>query len=175
MALNAGSRLGPYEIVAPIGAGGMGEVYKARRVVVPSPSAQTVLSYPRVSPDGRWLAYGSSESGRSQLYVTSFPSGSGKWQVSITGGDMAAWRRDGREVYFAGGSELQAADVTAVGGQFNPGPPRTTAHLGNAIANGRIFDAMPDGSRFIAPIVPTDAASLMHLLVNWPAELDAKK
>ncbi|HYS03658.1 MAG TPA: protein kinase [Candidatus Dormibacteraeota bacterium] len=145
------------------------------RVVVPSPSAQAVLSYPRVSPDGRWLAYGSSESGRSQLYVTSFPSGSGKWQVSITGGDMGAWRRDGREIYFTGGSELQAADVTAVGGQFNPGPPRTIAHLGNAIANGRIFDAMPDGSRFIAPIVPTDAASLMHLLVNWPVELEAKK
>jgi Tol biopolymer transport system component len=145
------------------------------RVVVPSPSPQTVLSYPSVSPDGRWLAFGSSENGRSQLYVTSFPSGSGKWQISIAGGDMPAWRRDGKEIYFTGGSELQAADVRAVGGQFNPGPPRTIARLGNAIANGRIFDAMPDGSRFIAPIVPTDATSPMHLLVNWPAELEAKK
>src|SRR5436309_12735809 len=123
MALNVGRRLGPYEIVAPIGAGGMGEVYKARRVVVPSPSAQAVLSYPRVSPDGRWLAYGSSESGRSQLYVTSFPNGSGKWQVSITGGDMAAWRRDGRAIYITDGSELQAADVTAVGRPCTPVPP----------------------------------------------------
>ena len=145
------------------------------QVVVPSPSPQTLLSYPRVSPDGRWLAYGSSESGRSQLYVTSFPSGAGKWQVSISGGDMAAWRRDGREIYFASGSELTGAEVTAVGSQFNPGPPRAITRLGNAIANGRIFDAMPDGSRFIAPIVPTDAASPMHLLVNWPAELEAKK
>jgi eukaryotic-like serine/threonine-protein kinase len=145
------------------------------RVVVPSPSPQTVLSYPRVSPDGRWLAYGSSESGRVQLYVTSFPSGSGKWQVSIAGGDMPAWRRDGKELYFTGSSEVQAVDVNAVGGQFNPGPPRTLSRLGNAIANGRVFDAMPDGSRFIAPIVPTDASSPIHLLLNWPAELEAKK
>jgi len=145
------------------------------RVVVPSPSPQTLLSYPRVSPDGRWLAYASNESGRSQAYVTSFPSGAGKWQVSSDGGDMPAWRRDGREIYFVSGSELAAVEVTAVGSQFNPGPPRTITRLGNAIANGRVFDAMPDGSRFIAPIVPTDATSPMHLLVNWPAELDAKK
>jgi dipeptidyl aminopeptidase/acylaminoacyl peptidase len=145
------------------------------RIVVPSPSPQTLLSYPRVSPDGRWLAYSSTESGRVQLYVTSFPSGSGKWQVSIDSGDMPAWRRDGREIYFLTASELQAAEVAAVGTQFNPGAPHTIAHLGNAIANGRIYDAMPDGSRFIAPIVPTDAASPIHLLLNWPAELEAKK
>jgi Tol biopolymer transport system component len=145
------------------------------RVVVPSPSAQTLLNYPRVSPDGRWLAYSSNESGRSQVYVTSFPGGSGKWQVSSVSGDMPAWRRDGKEIYFVSGSELQAANVNAAGSQFNPGTPRTLARLGNAIANGRIFDAMPDGSRFIAPIVPTDTASPMHLLVNWPAELEAKR
>ena len=145
------------------------------RVVVPSPSPQTLLNYPRVSPDGRWLAYASNESGRSQVYVTSFPSGAGKWQVSSNGGDMPAWRRDGREIYFASGSELTVAAVTAVGSQFNPGPPRAITRLGNAIANGRIFDAMPDGSRFIAPIVPTDAASPMQILVNWPAELESKK
>src|SRR5258706_2818943 len=88
---------------------------------------------------------------------------------------MPAWRRDGKEIYFVGGSELQAADINAAGGQFNPGPPRNIAHLGNAIANGRVFDAMPDGSRFIAPIVPTDAAAPIHLLLNWAAALEAKK
>jgi Tol biopolymer transport system component len=145
------------------------------RVVVPSPSPQTLLNYPRVSPDGRWLAYSSNESGRTQVYVTSFPGGAGKWQVSNASGDMPAWRKDGKEIYFASVSELQAAPVASVGGQFNPGTPQTIAHLGNAIANGRVFDAMPDGSRFIAPIVPTDAAAPIHLLVNWPAELEAKK
>ena len=145
------------------------------RVVVPSPSPQTLLNYPRVSPDGRWLAYSSNESGRTQVYVTSFPGGAGKWQVSNASGDMPAWRKDGKEIYFASVSELQAAPVASIGGQFNPGTPQTIAHLGNAIANGRVFDAMPDGSRFIAPIVPTDAAAPIHLLLNWPAELEAKK
>jgi hypothetical protein len=88
---------------------------------------------------------------------------------------MPAWRRDGKEIYLVSGSELQIADVSAAGSQFNPGTPRTITRLGNAIASGRIFDAMPDGSRFVAPIVPTDTASPMHLLINWPAELEAKK
>src|SRR3989442_794552 len=83
---------------------------------------------PAWSPDGRWLAYASNESGRSQVYVTSFPGGSGKWQVSSLSGDMPAWRRDGKELDFASGSELQAADVNAAGSQFNPGTPRTIAH-----------------------------------------------
>jgi Tol biopolymer transport system component len=148
---------------------------RTARVVVPSPSPQTLLNYPRVSPDGRWLAYSSNESGRTQVYVTSFPGGAGKWQVSSASGDMPAWRQDGKEIYFASVSELQAVSVNSAGGQFNPGTPQTIAHLGNAIANGRVFDAMPDGSRFIAPIVPFDAASPIHLLVNWPAELEAKK
>src|SRR5262245_46027574 len=144
-------------------------------VIVPSPSPQTLLNYPRVSPDGRWLAYSSNESGRSQLYVTSFPSGAGKWQVSGVAGDMPAWRKDGREIYFVSASELQAVEVSSVTNQFAFGTPRTIAHLGNAIAAGRVFDVMPDGSRFIAPIVPTDSASPIQLLLNWPAELEAKK
>jgi eukaryotic-like serine/threonine-protein kinase len=145
------------------------------RIVVPSPSPQALLNYPRVSPDGRWLAYSSNESGRTQLYVTSFPSGTGKWQISAAAGDMPCWRKDGREIYFASVSELQAVDVTTVGNQFAFGPQRTIAHLGNAIANGRVYDAVPDGSRFVAPIVPTDSTSQIQLLMNWPAELEAKR
>jgi eukaryotic-like serine/threonine-protein kinase len=145
------------------------------RLIVPSPSPQTLLNYPRVSPDGRWLAYSSNESGRTQLYVTSFPSGAGKWQVSGVAGDMPAWRKDGREIYFVSASELQVVEVSSVANQFTFGTPRTIAILGNAIAAGRVFDAMPDGSRFIAPIVPTDSASPIQLLLNWPAELEAKK
>jgi Tol biopolymer transport system component len=145
------------------------------RLVVASPTPQTVLSYPRVSPDGRWLAYASNEGGRTQVYVTSFPAGAGKWQVSNAGGNMPAWRRDGNEIYFTNISDLQAAPVASAGTQFNPGPPQVLAHLGNALANGRTFDAMPDGNRFIAPIIPPDSTSPIHLLVNWPAELEAKK
>jgi Tol biopolymer transport system component len=140
-------------------------------IIVPAPSARTTLNYPRVSPDGRWLAYSSNETGRPQVYVTSFPSGAGKWLVSEQVGDVPAWRRDGKEIYFASDSSLVAADVTAVGGQFSVGPSRVVAQLGNAIASGRVYDAMPDGSRFVAPIVASDSAAPIQLLINWPAEL----
>jgi Tol biopolymer transport system component len=145
------------------------------QVIVAAPSPQSLLNYPRVSPDGRWLAYTSTESGRVQVYVTSFPTGAGKWQVSTATGDMPTWRRDGKEIYFVSVSELKAVEVTAVANQFSLGTSRTITSLGNAIANGRVFDAMPDGSRFIAPIISPDTASPMQLLVNWPAELEARK
>jgi Tol biopolymer transport system component len=54
----------------------------------------------RVSPDGRWMTYGSTESGPSQVFVTSFPDGRGRWPISTTGGMEARWRRDGKELYF---------------------------------------------------------------------------
>ncbi len=141
------------------------------KVIVPTPSAQATLNYPRVSPDGRWLAYSSNETGRPQVYVTSFPTGAGKWLVSEQTGDIPAWRKDGKEIYFASDSSLMVANVTAVGGQFSVGPPRVLAQLGNAIASGRVYDAMPDGTRFVAPIVSSDSAAPIHLLINWPATL----
>ncbi|HUD70909.1 MAG TPA: hypothetical protein VMQ62_03005, partial [Dongiaceae bacterium] len=144
---------------------------RTAKVIVSAPSAQATLNFPRVSPDGRWLAYSSNETGRVQVYVTAFPTGAGKWLVSEQAGDIPAWRRDGREIYFASASDLMAAEVTAVGGQFSVGPPRVVAQLGNAIASGRVYDAMPDGSRFVAPIVSSDSAAPIQLLINWPGAL----
>ncbi|HKQ96694.1 MAG TPA: hypothetical protein VJV75_02350, partial [Candidatus Polarisedimenticolia bacterium] len=141
------------------------------KVVVPAPNPQANLNYPRVSPDGRWLAYSSTETGRLQLYVTSFPSGSGKWLVSDQTSDIPAWRRDGKELYYVRASEIMAAEVTAVGGQFSVGPPRLMATIGNSVASGRVFDVMPDGSRFIVPVVSSDSAAPIQLLMNWPGAL----
>ena len=144
--------------------------------VVNSPSIQTQLANPRVSPDGRWLAYTSTESGRAQVYVTSFPEGVGKWQVSSTGGGIPTWRRDGKEIFFFGlDGFLYAAPVGAVGTQFNPGQPQPLFRVGAAITIGRPYDPMPDGQRFLVPIVPTETSAPMQLLLNWPAELESKK
>ena len=55
----------------------------------------------QVSPDGRWLAYGSNETGRMEVYVSSFPQAKGKWQVSFTGGQSPRWCKDGRELFYS--------------------------------------------------------------------------
>jgi hypothetical protein len=56
--------------------------------------------FEQISPDGRWLAYSSTETGQSEIYVPSFPSGANRWQVSMTGGNFARWRADGKELYY---------------------------------------------------------------------------
>jgi len=144
--------------------------------VVKSPAPNVNVFFPRVSPDGKWLAYSSNETGRREVYVTSFPSGEGKWQVSSDSGDVPAWRRDGKELYFVGLDQfMYAVPVGAAGNQFSPGQPRQLWQTTSTIAIGRPYDVMPDGQRFILPLAPSDTSTPMHLLLNWPAELESKK
>src|SRR5207247_8462096 len=64
------------------------------------------------SPGGHWIAYASDESGRYEVYVRPFPPGPGKWKISIGGGELARWRRDGKELYFLSPDrKLMAATV----------------------------------------------------------------
>ena len=84
----------------------------------------------RFSPDGRWLAYSSDESGRAEVYVTPFPHGGSKWQVSLAGGSNPRWRRDGRELYYmAADSKLMAAEVDPRQSVFQIGAVRSLFHL----------------------------------------------
>ena len=135
MALLRSQRLGPYEILSAVGAGGMGEVYRARDTrlerTVPvkilrdhlsdraalrerfEREARTVasLNHPHLrtefdesqgqfSPDGRWVAYASDESGRPEVYVQPFPGPGPKIQISTAGGIQPRWRRDGKELFY---------------------------------------------------------------------------
>ncbi len=72
----------------------------------PYPIIQTPFSEidPRVSHDGRWLAYASNESGRYEVYVTPFPTSGERWKVSTNGGERPTWRRDGRELFYRKGT-----------------------------------------------------------------------
>ena len=90
--------------------------------------------WPRLSPDGRWVAYTSNESGRGEVYVRPFDEpgpgggaprlGSGRWQVSTGGGIMPMWRADGRELYFLGpAGEMMASSIVVNGATLAPGAP----------------------------------------------------
>ena len=78
---------------------------------------------PRFSPDGRWIAYQSYESGRGEIYVRSFPEGSGRQLVSTNGGEYAAWNPEGGELFYKEGNRIMVLDVET-GATFRAGKPR---------------------------------------------------
>jgi Tol biopolymer transport system component len=127
------------------------------------------------SPNGRWIALTSNEFGRSQVFVHSAPGSgmpAGKWQVSVTGGIMPQWRRDGKELFFLDGVRLMAAPVKTDGTSFESGAPAQlfSARLGVSARNH--FTASADGQRFLfASPKETDTAGQIHVLLNWPALL----
>jgi eukaryotic-like serine/threonine-protein kinase len=87
-------------------------------------------SFPQVSPDGKWLAYQSNESGREEIYVKPFPEGPGKWQVSTDGGVFPRWRKDSKELYFVVPPNIMAAEIRVTGLSLQAGVPQTLFALG---------------------------------------------
>jgi Tol biopolymer transport system component len=141
---------------------------------------QTPFSESRAafSPDGRWLAYASNESGRFEVFVTPFPSQSGKWQVSTGGGTWPRWRRDGKELfYLTRNNTLMAAAVDSAGDALQVGhvqplfdmDPRMTTVEG---VGGYWYDVSADGQRFLVNVlVEETSVAPITLLVNWPSIL----
>jgi hypothetical protein len=122
---------------------------------VPLLQATYAEVYPQVSPDGRWMAYQSSETGRAEIYVKPFPQGEVKWQVSTDGGQYPRWRRDnGRELFYYFNNAVIAVDIRAVGSSIDPGVPRTLFGVGSpsaALAHAPYhrFAVTADGQRFL--------------------------
>ena len=84
------------------------------------------------SPDGRWIAYRTNESGRPEVYVQTFPASGGKWQVSTNGGHHPQWRSDGKELFYCSTDrKLMSVDVK-LGGAFEAGLPKTLFDLAAA-------------------------------------------
>jgi len=129
----------------------------------------------RFSPDGRWIAYDSTDSGRSEVYVVPFPGRGGKWQLSTNGGDFPSWRRDGKEIYYhaTDTTTLTAVEVSAKGSEFQVGTPRPLFRL-NSTGRGAGYDVTPDGQRFLVNDLPEDTSTPITLVVNWTAELKKK-
>ncbi len=109
---------------------------------------------PQVSPDGKWMAFQSNESGRNEIYVRPFPDGPGKWQVSTDGGQYPRWRRDGKELYFTFNNSMHAAAIRVVGSSLEPGVPRVLfgfapMALGTDHPPYHRYAVAADGQRFL--------------------------
>ena len=127
----------------------------------------------RVSPDGRWIAYVSVESGRREVFVQSFPPAGGKWQISSGGGTEPSWRRDGKELYFLSGSKLEAVDVKVNGAGFEAGIPKELFEVQlDAVNRRNRYVATPDGQRFLFVTTPKSVDTTPFVVVqNWQAAL----
>ena len=126
--------------------------------------------FARFSPDGNWVAYGSEESKRVEIYVAPFPGPGGKRQVSTAGGALPRWRADGRELFFVALDDgmLTAAEVAVKGSSIEVGTVRS---LGIPTAPGRgwMYDVSADGQRFLVPTPPEQKTPApLTLVYNWP-------
>ena len=119
------------------------------------------------SPDGRWLSYVSDESGKSELYVTSFPSHSGKWQVSTGGVIAGGWVRSGREMLYLGADQnVMSVEVRADASGFDAAVPKVLFKSPRALTGA----FTPRGNRFLlAPRAEGSQTSSIGLVSNWPA------
>jgi Tol biopolymer transport system component len=122
---------------------------------------------PRISPDGRWLAYVSDETGRKEVYVQPFPALGAKWQISTDGAGDLRWESHGRELYYRNGGKLMAVAIRTHP-TFAAAAPRLL--FSGSYAGG--YDVAPDG-RFIMVERGHSTASptQITLVQNWFEEL----
>jgi Tol biopolymer transport system component len=124
----------------------------------------------QLSPDGRWMAYRSNESGREEIYVQPFPPTGGKWQVS-NGGGQPRWRRDGRELYYvAPDSSLMAVSIAA-GPTFQAGVPKALFESRVEATGIKYSYAIArDGQRFLL-LIEEPKSPAITVVINWTALL----
>ncbi|HEX4576312.1 MAG TPA: protein kinase, partial [Edaphobacter sp.] len=146
------------------------------RKPMPFVNTQFVAQQGQFSPNGRWLAYRSLESGRPEIYVQGFTPNSsqprGKWQISTDGGELPRWRRDGKELFYHFDKTFFAVDVKTDGASFEAGIPRPLFDAASVNATGlggsSPYVVTRDGQRFLvlAPVEKTDSLPL-EVVVNW--------
>jgi serine/threonine protein kinase/Tol biopolymer transport system component len=131
----------------------------------------------RFSPDGKWVAYSSNESGKWEIYVTSFPVVRGKWQISTAGGEQPRWRGDGKELFFlSSDGKMMAAPITTAP-NFDAGAPvalfQTTPRQPVSRNDQFVYDVSRDGQRFLVLTQVKQAATApISVVLNWTAMLN---
>ena len=146
-----------------------------------------------LSPDGRWIAYNSDESGRTEIYVQAFPITGQRWKLSENGGDTPVWSPDGRELYYWGDGALMVVQIE-LDPEFKPSKARPLVPIDIDDVND--FDVFPDGKRFVvigrsvaggknrAPILRTHGGQSrifpaispnLRVVTHWFSELEASE
>ena len=142
----------------------------------PRPFLQTPFNErdAKISPDGRWIAYTSDETGRDEVYVQALTGSGGKYQVSSEGGFGALWARSGRELFYRNGNKVMAVAVTTQRG-FGASSPRPLFEGSYEIHARRegIWDVTPDGQRFlmVKPTGQEGAQSQLRVVLNFFTDL----
>jgi len=123
------------------------------------------------SPDGRWLAYVSDESGQLQVYVQPFPSLDSKSQVSTDGGTQVLWNRNGKELFYRRGNQMMAVEVST-NPQLTLSAPRLLFEQRYAVGTVTFAncDVAPDGEHFVM-VKEESGASRLNVVLNWSDEL----
>ena len=139
-------------------------------------------SYPEISPDGRWMAYDSSESGTPQVYVVPLSGSGGKWQVSVASGLFPRWSKTGHELFFVGENNVSTSTAmiaevpyTVQGNSFQPGKPEVLFQGGFEMTfPNPNYDVAPDGKHF-AMLVPasgdSSSSAAPTVVINWFARV----
>jgi Tol biopolymer transport system component len=145
-----------------------------QRQAKPVPQTEMRGTNGRFSPDGRWLAYESYESGRAEVYVQPFPATGAKWSISRNGGVRPRWRRDGKELFYVTAEGRLAAVPIVAGETFQAGNPTELldASFAPIVTNAYPYAVSADGQRFLV-ITPEETASTtaISVLLNWTAAL----
>jgi Tol biopolymer transport system component len=158
----------------------------------PFPFLQTQFSESQAqfSPDGRWIAYSSNESGQGEVYVRAFsgqPSGiAGEWKISADGGASPRWSPDGKELYYLGREptghfkvQLMAVPVHASGATFDAGTPKPLFDFiyAGIVPQRNIFgySVAPDGQRFLVNHSANPITTTLNVIVNWEASAPKDK
>ena len=128
-------------------------------------------SYGVFSPDGKWVAYKSNESGKDEIYAVAFPTPAARFQISTSGGDNPQWRADGKELFYTDPeNRIMAVDVAAHGETLEIGTPHSlfVPRLQNV---NPPYAATADGKRFLVNEQPPQSASHLTVVFNWDADL----
>jgi serine/threonine-protein kinase len=154
------------------------DIWVLSREGEPSPFLVTPFdeSVPVFSPDGKWLAYVSDETGRSEVYVQPFPGPGGRWPISTDGGTEPAWSSDSKEICFRRGDALVAVTITT-GTEVKIGKPQTLFESRYETIDGaRNYDVAPEGKAFVAVRSEGAAESkVFNVVLNWFSELRSRQ